>query len=187
MKTRNTTNSDAWIPDVQDPSLLTSEKGEFIYQSACTFLGESITLADDLNESARKSLVFFTGVLTAVVSFMLVKCDFAAGFCHEQPYLYRPGVILVTGYAIGALVLIWGCLWAKDFSFRGNEPKNLLTTSVCQYDLDRIKLAECINMQARISMNVRANRLVAKLLNATHIIAVIVPLAAFLAAVFGGS
>lgn len=173
-----------WRPDITDPALITPEKAAFIFDSAEQFLGETIDLADYLNANARKTLAFATSILSAVTAYILLQCDIAHGICGEKPQLFLPGVILLIGYAIGAAILIIGCLVPQPFRFRGNQPENLLKTDVCKFDLDRIKLGEVVNMAERINLNVQANKLTAWCLIAAYAVTVCVPIISFIAAIF---
>ena len=175
---------DTWKTDIQDVALIDAAKADFIFDSAKQFLGETIEVADNLRKSSMTTLGFFIATLPAIAGFLLVKCDPRAGVCKDYPHMFAPGVILLGGYFIAAVVLIVGCLMPRYFHFRGNEPRNLLKTDVCQYDLPRIKVGEAISMQNRITQNVASNLSGARCLLTAYLVAVGVPLLSFLVAVF---
>jgi len=72
--------------------------------------------------------------------------------------------------------VIFGCLFPREFHFRGNETRALLSTDVCKDSVDKIKMRVAVEMQERITDNVATNRRVAKRLRVVYALAAFAPI-----------
>ena len=170
-----------WTPDITDKSLITPEKMVFIYDSAALFLKDTLEVADKIKESAQKFLAIVIPVVTAVTGYMLVNC---AGEHACSARITTAATVLVSGYIIAVLLVLWKCLWGCHYGFNGNEPCNLFCTDVMSHGLESIKAGSLVSLQRRIRKNVANNLAAAVGLNWGYLVAGLTPIIAGLFTVF---
>ena len=76
-----------------------------------------------------------------------------------------PLIVTVVYLAIDAAVVMWTALSSQELEHAGNEPKNLATQELFQFELRLIKFAEAGSYQERIEKNHRRNENAAARIN----------------------
>ena len=145
-----------WTTDIVDYSIFDADKADFIYQSCSEYLKATIDLSNDRERKSFQFLTLLVTIVSALIAYLLLKCDFKAFSCESQNgNFFWPIFILLAGFAVNALVVIIGCLKPRIFHFAGNEPRNLLKNELCKMPTNLIKISSAIAMQRRITANVR--------------------------------
>lgn len=142
-----------WQPDIKDYNIINREKAEFILSSAEKYLSATIKVSEEQDKKAFQLLSILIALISAVIGYALLKCDFITRQCTTETNIFWPAVSLIMGFLIAALITVIGCLFPKNFHFEGNEPKNLIIESICQLDIHDIKTTTAIAMQQRIAEN----------------------------------
>lgn len=84
----------------------------------------------------------------------------------DQHWLWiLPTLAVLVHLFLMAWRLVEQIMMAKPVNHCGNEPANLLSDTLKDYDVDAIRRAECLNLQDRIEKNRARNAATAKELN----------------------
>jgi hypothetical protein len=145
-----------WSPDIVDYSIIDEDKAKFIYDSASDYLKDTIKLSDDRERKAFGLLSVLIAVISALLSYILLNCNFNSLVCGSganSARLFWPSSIISLGLIVSAFMVAMGCLKPQMFNFSENETCNLLRNDLCAMPVQLIKVSGAIQMQQRINEN----------------------------------
>ncbi len=149
-----------WKHDIEDYSILTNEKLDFILKESKDRLKSSIECSDSLDKKSIFIIGYFIAAITASIGYIFVKYD------YKVPFTININLLLpVIFYLLSNLLLICLALRkAMPLSYYplGNEPAKLLKKEICKQKFEKIITAYLTTLQRQITDNLADNQSKAK-------------------------
>jgi hypothetical protein len=143
-----------WKPDIVDYRIFDKEKADFVYASSAAYLEATIKISDSYDDKAFKILGLLITLLSAILSYMLLKCDFSSFACQTGgANAFWPAMALLSGFSASAFMLAAGCFRFQQYALSGNQPRNLIRNDLCSMEAPLVKISSAISLDDRISNN----------------------------------
>jgi hypothetical protein len=157
---------------------VTLEKAEFIeakVQEMYDFVMESRKC---LNDEAHTTLNWLFAIIVGGSGYAVTQIVEN----KMQWWVMTPIVVMVVVCVVQSIRLFHGALRASAVVPKGNEPKNLITDKLLQYDVEWMKIAEAASMQERITEILAHNRRMGSAVNQSRWAVVGMPFVAVISA-----
>lgn len=159
---------------------VTPEKAKFVEEQANKLLTFLMDARDVLRGEAHTTLQWLFAIIVGASGYVATLLQ--AGWPHAVKWwLVLPLTAVVIAITIEAIRLFRAALQTADVLPMGNEPKNLITDELMQYDEHLIRLAEAAQLQERIDEAAVYNQCVGDAINEARWVVAIVPIVAVLA------
>lgn len=146
--------TDDWKPDIVDYNCFDDDKAGFIYEAASAYLETTLIISDTLDDRIFRVLGFVVTALSAIIGYMLLKCDFAVLVCKiDGNDIFWPSATLLVGMATSGFVLAYGAFRHQPYALPGNQPHNLIRNDVCSMSATHMKISEATGLESRIKNN----------------------------------
>lgn len=156
-----------------DISLITDEKINFIYEQAIKY-GKEIEESRKIVAS-RATLLLSYLIAASAWLFASALAKVNSNNLADQFFILNAGLI-ISFYAVIVCAVAFFVLTPKFRRSINNEPKNLLTKEVMNFNLTMIKFSEIENLQNRINVNYESQQIPFKILKYSIIGTIIVPI-----------
>ena len=170
---------DDFIADIQDYSVISDEKANFIYDNCKEYLIHTVNIRQDL----QKKVVLLLGFIFLLTSFLFTKiidiADKASYPNFESDTSDRIVkfiiAMIICNLSIALILTLFG-LYPKVEAVTGNEPRHLLKQDFVGQELKFMKIGEIIHYQESIDINVKNNSIIDRALKISIILLVVCPI-----------